>query len=98
MVIKRIKPLSCAKVAGILYATMGIVLGGFISLIAVSGGFHAAAPNAPAVPAFGQRIGAAAVIVAPIVYGCLGFVVTLITAALYNLAAGIVGGIEIETL
>ena len=97
MVISRIKPVSCAKIAGILYAMLGIVLGGVISLIALSGGFGSTAPSGPGTPAFVRMIGASAIFVAPIFYGCLGFVMTLIGAALYNFVAGMVGGIEIET-
>jgi hypothetical protein len=37
-----------------------------------------------------------AIILAPIFYGCIGFVMTLIMAALFNVAAGIVGGVEVE--
>ncbi len=41
-------------------------------------------------------VGVAAIIILPIVYGCIGFVMTLIMAALYNLVAGWVGGMEIQ--
>ena len=40
--------------------------------------------------------GIAAIIVFPILYACIGFVMTLIMAALYNLVAGMVGGVEID--
>ena len=33
---------------------------------------------------------------ADVLYGGLGFVFTLISAALYNLLAGVVGGVEID--
>jgi hypothetical protein len=36
------------------------------------------------------------VIVAPIVYGCLGFLASFVAAWLYNLLAGVVGGVEID--
>jgi hypothetical protein len=45
---------------------------------------------------FGAAIGIAAIIVLPILYGVLGFVATLVGAWLYNAAASIVGGIEID--
>lgn len=92
MIIKRVGPLSCARLSGLLYAVFGLILGAIISLVAVAGGFasddHAAA--------FGGFIGVAAVLVLPICYGLLGFVATLIAAWLYNVAAGVVGGIEVD--
>ena len=37
MVIRRVGPLSCAKVAGLLYLIMGFVFGAFVSLFALGG-------------------------------------------------------------
>jgi hypothetical protein len=42
-------------------------------------------------------IGIAAVFVIPIVYGIFGFIGGMISAVLYNVFAGIVGGIEVHT-
>ena len=39
MIIKRIGPMSIARLSGMLYAVMGLVFGGIISLIALAGGF-----------------------------------------------------------
>lgn len=41
--------------------------------------------------------GVGAVIALPIFYGILGIVMGALSAALYNLFAGIFGGIDIET-
>lgn len=92
MVIRRIGPVSAAKIAGVLYAMMGFVFGGIFSLLSIVTG--AFAPNQAGFP--GMIFGAAAIIVLPIFYGILGFVMTLIMAALYNLIAGWVGGIEVD--
>ena len=89
MVINRVGPLSSAKVVGLLYAILGLAMGAIISLISASGGF---AQAGPAVPFFGI----AAVVFIPIVYGVMGFVMTLILAALYNGLAKLVGGVEID--
>jgi hypothetical protein len=53
MVINRVEPLSVAKLAGMLYAILGLNFGGFISLIALAGGTAANAdePGAAAVAA-----------------------------------------------
>jgi hypothetical protein len=93
MVIKRIAPLSCAKIAGTLYAVLGLFIGAIFSLIATVGGFGS---NNPGIPGLGAMIGVGAIVAAPIFYGCLGFVGALIGTWLYNLVAGMVGGIELE--
>ena len=93
MIIKRIGPMSIARLTGMLYAVMGLVIGGIISLVALAGGF---ASDSEGAAAFGGLIGVAAVVVLPICYGLLGFVATLIAAWLYNVAAGVVGGIEVD--
>ena len=93
MVVTRVSPLSCAKIAGVLYAIMGLFFGGFFSLLAALGAF--ASPDSGA-GLLGAAFGIGAVLVMPIFYGCLGFVMTLISAALYNAVAGVVGGVEID--
>ena len=92
MVIKRIGPLSFAMVSGTLYAILGVLFGGIFSLAALLGSAASNNPNAR----FGAFVGAGAIVLFPILYGCLGFVFSLIGAALYNLVAGWVGGIEME--
>jgi hypothetical protein len=93
MTITRVGPLSVAKVAGLLYVIMGLVFGAFVSLAAMIGGFAA---NQEGAGAFGALFGVGAIILLPIFYGCLGFVMTLIMAALFNVATGIVGGVEVD--
>ncbi|MGB7218536.1 MAG: hypothetical protein WBD07_06980 [Vicinamibacterales bacterium] len=93
MVIKRIGPMSCARIAGALYAVAGLALGSLFSLASVTGGLPANAGQGTALP---QMFGPAAAIVFPILYGGLGFVVTLIGAWLYNIVAGAMGGIEVD--
>jgi hypothetical protein len=95
MVINRVGPLSVAKLAGMLYAILGLIFGAIISLIALAGGMGAN-PDEPGAAAVGAIFGAGAVIVLPILYGSLGFVMTLLMAALYNMTARIVGGVHID--
>ena len=92
MVIRRIGPFSVAKIAGVLYALMGFFFGAIISLISLVGGAFAPDDSGFA----GMMFGAAAVIALPIFYGVLGFIMTLIAAALYNLVSGWIGGIELD--
>ena len=93
MIIKRIGPLSVAKLSAVLYAVVGLVLGGVFSLVGLAGGFASEAPGAAGI---GAVVGVAAIVVFPILYGVMGFVITLLTAWLYNFAADFVGGVEID--
>jgi hypothetical protein len=93
MTIKRVGPLSCAKIAAALYAIMGLIAGIFISLAAMAGAFAA---NEEAAGAMGLIFGVGSIVVLPIFYGCIGFVGTLIMAAVYNALASAVGGVEVD--
>ena len=93
MVIKRIAPLSLARIAGTLYAVMGLFFGCLVSLIAMAGGFSSQASQNPAL---GAMLGVGANFILPIFYGGIGFVGMLIAAWLYNVIAGRVGGIELD--
>ena len=93
MVIKRVGPLSLAKIAAILYAVVGIIAGLIVSAISMAGVFGAGTPRGAGIAAF---VGGGAIIVFPILYGVLGSIGALIMAGLYNLAAGIMGGVEME--
>jgi hypothetical protein len=97
MVITRVSPLSVAKVAGLLYVVIGLIAGGLISLVATAGGFAASqAEGAGAFGYLGPLVGISAVIVLPICYGFFGFLMTLIMTWLFNVAVGMVGGIELD--
>lgn len=99
MVIRRFGVWSVAKLYGALLAAMGLLFGAIIALASMIGGaagaFGADAP-ANAGP-MAMLFGAGAVIFLPIFYGILGVVMGALSAALYNLAAGLFGGIEVET-
>ena len=92
-VLKRISPASAFKVGLIAYGIVGLVLGIFCSLIAVAGVTFA--PHAR-MPFLMGRVGVLAVIVCPIIYGIIGGIGGVIGAAIYNLAAGWVGGLEVD--
>jgi hypothetical protein len=91
MVVKRVGPLSFAKINGVLYALVGIIAGAIFSLVALAG----AAFSENAGP-FAGLMGVGAIVALPIFYGCMGFVVSLVGAAIYNLVAGMVGGVELD--
>ena len=92
MVIKRVAPVSVAKVAGSLYAFLGLCFGALFSLLSMAGSAFGGESSG-----LGALLGVGAIVAFPILYGGFGFIFTLIGAALYNLIAGMVGGIEIET-
>jgi hypothetical protein len=92
MVINRIGAFSLAKLSGMLYALIGLIAGALISLVSMAG----AAFGGDDAGMFGAMFGVGAIILLPIFYGCMGFVFSLIGAWLYNLLAGMVGGVELD--
>jgi hypothetical protein len=95
MVLKSVGVLSVGKIMGVLYAVMGFIIGCFMSLAAVAGVAANQGPNANAGMGI-MALGAGAIILAPIMYGGMGFIGGIISAALYNLLAGVIGGIEMN--
>ena len=93
MIIKRIGPLSCAKMVGTLYVFVGLLLGAIFSLVGMAGVFASDATDSPFVGAF---VGVGAIVFFPLLYGCMGFISALIGAWLYNLLAGFVGGVQLD--
>jgi hypothetical protein len=98
MVVKRVSVWSAARLAGALYAAMGLVFGCILALFSLVGaGFASSGGAQEAAPAWmAVAFGAGAVVVLPVFYGVMGVVTTAIGAWLYNLFAGAFGGIEIE--
>jgi hypothetical protein len=92
MIVRRVGPLSFAKITGVLYALMGLLFGAIFSLVSLAG-FAAASGQEGAA---GMLFGVGAIVILPIFYGVLGFLFSLIGAALYNLIAGWVGGVELD--
>jgi hypothetical protein len=97
-IVKRVGPGSAFKVGLVLYAILGLVLGifmAFISMVAGSLGSmgQSAAPGAKLL-GFGMGLGA--IIFFPICYGLIGGILAAIGAAIYNLVAGWVGGLEVD--
>jgi hypothetical protein len=100
MVIRRIGVLSLAKIMGVLYGGIGLIIGICFALFSVlGGGALMASGQEGAGPGGGlmMGMGIGMAIAAPIFYGLLGFIGGLISGWLFNLAAGFVGGLEIET-
>jgi len=98
MTVTRIGALSLAKVMGLIYGGMGLLFGLVFSFFAHLGAAFGRAFEGASGPEalFGALFGVGAVIFLPIFYGLMGFLAGLLTAALYNLAARAVGGLELE--
>ncbi|MGH7564812.1 MAG: hypothetical protein ACREK5_10375 [Gemmatimonadota bacterium] len=94
MVIERIGPVSLAKVMGGIYAVLGFVAGALFTLFALVGAAAGAASD-PEMAWMAPLFGVAAIVIFPILYGVIAFVMGLVISALYNLIAARVGGIEV---
>lgn len=92
-VLKKIGPGSAFKVGLVSYAFLGLFFGAIFSLFAL-----AAAPFArPGSSHFlGLLFGVGAIIILPIFYGIIGGIAAALGAVIYNLVAGLVGGLEID--
>lgn len=95
--IKKVDPFSLAKVLGILYALLGVIIG---LMFAVFGSIFSGLPMAEndevAQTMFSTFFGVGSIIFFPILYGIIGLVAGILMAVLYNLVAGWVGGVTIE--
>lgn len=97
MILRRIRVGSAAKVAGVMYAILGLIVGAIVALISmVSAGFLAGAQTEDVPSWFGAAFGVGAIVIFPILYGVMGVVFGAIAAGLYNLVAGMVGGLDFE--
>ena len=96
MVITRVNAFSIAKVAAVLYAGLGLIFGALFSLIGMAG-LGAALAGQEGAGFLSVLFGMGAIIIMPICYGVIGFIFSFIAASLFNVAAGMTGGVEIET-
>ncbi|HWS88455.1 MAG TPA: hypothetical protein VN282_15895 [Pyrinomonadaceae bacterium] len=97
--IKRMGVFSCAKIYSITLAAMGLIVGVIYGLIfIVLGGAMMAGGGRDAGMAGGSTlvIGLVMMIAIPVMYGIIGFIGGIVGALVYNVAAGIVGGLELE--
>jgi len=98
-VIKRISPVSAFKIGAVVYAVIGLVaLILMLPLAMLLGSYvtpHADGPtNGFSLMLF--RPGIITFVIMPIVYAIFGGVFSMIAAAVFNLAAGWMGGLEVE--
>jgi hypothetical protein len=101
MVIRRFGVWSVARLGAAVYGALGLIIGMIVALVSlVAAGVSTAVRQEMMTPAAGIVLpaffGVGAIIVLPIVYGILGMIGGALTAALYNLFAGWVGGVEMD--
>jgi transmembrane protein DUF3566 len=101
MTIRRFSVFSVAKIQGLLAFVIGLIIGVIYGLIFIVFGAAIAAAmphnDAQALSGIGSVVGGLVImIVIPVLYGILGFVGGAIAALVYNLAAGVVGGVRFE--
>ena len=101
MEVKSIGALSLGKVAGVVYAALGLIFGLIFAFFAVVFSLVPLLANSGSPEASGFLVGGLFfavlyVVILPILYGVFGFLLGLISALLYNLVARLIGGVEIE--
>ncbi len=96
MMVRRIGVLSAGKMSGILGLLLGLIIGLIYGLIFMMVGVVGLAGRNGPGAGIGIGLGLGFIILMPIVYGMMSFIFGMIYALIYNLAAGAVGGIELE--
>lgn len=90
MTVRRIEPISLARITGIIYAIIGLI-------VALPAGCMAAMVGTGAGEGmFFGGLGILLVVVYPVVLGVVGLIGGLITALIYNFVAGRFGGVVLE--
>jgi hypothetical protein len=97
-IVRRVGPGSAFKVGLVLYALLGLALGICMALVSMVAGtlVPLGQTAAPGAKLLGFGMGFGAIIFFPLLYGLFGGVFAAIGAALYNVVAGWVGGIEVD--
>lgn len=94
--LKSISPLSLGKILGLLFACLGLLFVPFFLLFALIAPHLPHASGNPGVAGLPFVFGVGLALMIPIFYGVLGFLQGVIGAAIYNLLARWIGGIEVE--
>jgi hypothetical protein len=95
--LKRIAPLQLGVVAGVFYALFSLIFIPFFLLMALAGAFAPKSDSGSDLAAgVGIVFGFFLLLLAPIMYGILGFIFGALGALVYNLVAKWTGGVEVE--
>ena len=94
MQLKRVGPLSLARLAAGLYGAIGLFAGAIFAVAALVGTTIGRTAGEMS-PILGLFFGVGAIVFLPLIYGVLGAFMALVVAGLYNLLAGWLGGVEL---
>src|SRR5215210_1807289 len=97
--IKRVGVFSCAKIYSITLAAMGLLIGiiyGLIFMVVGGAMMAGGGRDSGTAGASSLVIGLVMMIAIPVFYGIIGFIGGIIGGWVYNVASGIVGGLELE--
>jgi len=83
------EPLSAAKITGITYIVLGLIMGAFYAVL----GMNMPQDVADSMPIMGLMFGWSALFWMPLFYGIMGFLIGFVGALFYNWLAARVGGI-----
>lgn len=92
--VSKIDVFSLGKVVGLIYALFGILIGAIITIFSLLGALALQGLGFSGVMSLFFGVGS--VIVIPIFYGIIGFIIGALAAFFYNITAGWIGGIELE--
>jgi len=97
-IVRKFGVLSTAEITAILYAIMGLIFGLLYAIfVSLTMAIAKTGPVYPGLKFAGVGlVWVIGIIVFPILYGIIGFIVTIIGTALYNAIAPKIGGIKIE--
>ena len=98
--IRKLGILSFAKIQGVMGFVIGLIIGVIYGLIIIAysllGASMLKGDSALAIGGGGVVVGIVAMIAFPIMYGIIAFIGGALGALIYNIFAGMVGGVEIE--
>jgi len=89
-ILKHIAPTSAFKVGLIVYGLLGLIAGVFCGAVALAGVQFAPHAHMP------RAWGLFALILCPMIWGTIGGVINAISALIYNVAVGWIGGLEFD--
>ena len=95
MIIKRVAPFSCAKVAGAIYGIFMLLVACLATIVSLISSIARISTSGNSLRSFGGPY-PLPMLILPILYGVGVFFAALIGAWLYNALAGVLGGIEVE--
>lgn len=99
MTVRRVGIFSLAKIQGLIGFVFGLIIGVIYGLIIILFGAALTSMGQSEASAAGGAtigVGIGMMIGIPIIYGIMAFIAGAIGAIIYNIAAGFVGGIELE--